>query len=102
MAANRISDVKATTTVEESHDHQHLESSLKPDEVVADAAQKGQAKSGFESLTLWATAKRFKIACLICVCAAFSAGTDGYQLAYDYNSLQFHLLVLYPMFRILW
>ncbi|KAF2008744.1 general substrate transporter [Aaosphaeria arxii CBS 175.79] len=45
-----------------------------------DAAAKGQALSGYESLTRWETVKTFKIATLVCFAAAFSAATDGYQI----------------------
>lgn len=57
------------------------EAPMKPDELVMDAAAKGQATSGYETLTVWQTVKKFKAASLACFFAAFSAGTDGYQLA---------------------
>ncbi|KAL6712618.1 hypothetical protein ACN47E_000495 [Coniothyrium glycines] len=51
-----------------------------PKDVVVDAAARGQAASGFETLTPWETIKTFKWASLACFAAAFSAATDGYQI----------------------
>ncbi|KAF6824322.1 MFS alpha-glucoside transporter [Colletotrichum plurivorum] len=45
-----------------------------------DAALRGQAVTGYESLSVWETAKLFKIATACCFAAAFSAATDGYQI----------------------
>ncbi|PMD28821.1 hexose transporter [Hyaloscypha variabilis F] len=53
---------------------------IKPSEVVADAATKGQAVSGYETLSVWETVKAFKFASFICFAVAFSAATDGYQV----------------------
>ena len=55
--------------------------SEKPADVILDAAVKGQAVSGYETLTHWQTVKSFKIATAVCFAAAFSAATDGYQIA---------------------
>lgn len=51
-----------------------------PKDVVADAAARGQAASGYESLTPWETIKTFRWATVACFAAAFSAATDGYQI----------------------
>ncbi|EEU37614.1 uncharacterized protein NECHADRAFT_53594 [Fusarium vanettenii 77-13-4] len=70
---------KAThTTVE--HDDQ-IEAPIKPSEIVEDAVAKGQVTSGYETLTNWQTVKKFKLVSLVCFLAAFSAATDGYQVA---------------------
>ncbi|KAJ5389244.1 putative maltose permease (MalP) [Penicillium cataractarum] len=58
----------------------HVEQVFKPDDTAADAAAMGQATSGYESLSLWQTAKMFKVATITCFAAAFSAATDGYQI----------------------
>jgi hypothetical protein len=63
------------------HEEDQIANIVKPHEVVADAAVKGQATSGYETLTLWETIKTFKIATAYCFAAAFSAGADGYQMA---------------------
>ncbi|RSL97228.1 hypothetical protein CDV31_013136 [Fusarium ambrosium] len=49
--------------------------------LAAVAAAKGQTTTGYESMTVWETIKAFKICCLVCFAAAFSAATDGYQIA---------------------
>jgi hypothetical protein len=51
---------------------------LQPSEKIDDA--RGQAISGYESLSVFETVKTFKMATLICFLAAFSAATDGYQI----------------------
>ncbi|VUC26714.1 unnamed protein product [Clonostachys rosea] len=51
---------------------------LQPGEKIDDA--RGQAISGYESLSIFETVKTFKMATLICFLAAFSAATDGYQI----------------------
>jgi hypothetical protein len=45
-----------------------------------DAATKGQATTGYETLSLLQTALTFKFSTLVCFAAAFSAATDGYQI----------------------
>jgi hypothetical protein len=49
-------------------------------DVVADAADKGQGLTGYESLTWWQTVLKFKISSLVCFMVAISGGTDGYQI----------------------
>ncbi|KJR83634.1 Hexose transporter [Sporothrix schenckii 1099-18] len=49
-------------------------------DAVMDAALKGQATTGYETMTPWETIKTFKISTLACFAAAFSAATDGYQI----------------------
>ncbi|KAK0103684.1 hypothetical protein ONS95_005694 [Cadophora gregata] len=65
----------------DSRQDEHIEAALKPDEFTADAAAKGQARTGYETISLWDTVKTFKIATGCCFAAAFSAGADGYQMA---------------------
>lgn len=52
----------------------------KHDDVVLDAAAKGQAITGFETLTLRETVLKFKLCSAVCFAAAFSAATDGFQI----------------------
>lgn len=83
MASNTDTNTKL---VSEKPDVAHVnrdvdDTTMKPDELVVDAAAKGQATSGYENLTVWQTVKKFKAASTACLFAAFSAGTDGYQLA---------------------
>ncbi|KAL2831035.1 general substrate transporter [Aspergillus pseudoustus] len=47
----------------------------------AEAAAQGQGTTGYESLSIWQTAKKFKMNALICFLVTFSAATDGYQIA---------------------
>jgi hypothetical protein len=47
---------------------------------IVDAAVRGQATTGYETLTIWETVKTFKVATFFCFAAAFSAATDGYQI----------------------
>ena len=53
----------------------------KVDTAVQEAAARGQVISGYETLTPWETVKTFKIATAVCFGMAFSAATDGYQIA---------------------
>ncbi|KAJ1326182.1 MFS transporter SP family general alpha glucoside:H+ symporter [Microdochium nivale] len=68
--------VRTGTATAQHHD----DAVLKPDEISADAAAKGQLATGFESMTFWQTICTFKVATACCVLAAFSAGADGYQI----------------------
>ncbi|KAK4119734.1 general substrate transporter [Parathielavia appendiculata] len=49
-------------------------------DAAADAAVRGQATTGYETLTLWETVMTFKVSTAVCFFAAFSAATDGYQI----------------------
>ena len=53
---------------------------LSKSEAVVDAAAAGQVTTGYETLTLWQTAVKFKVAAAVCFLAAFSASTDGFQI----------------------
>lgn len=59
-----------------------VETAPKHDELAAAAVAQGQAISGYENLTFWETVRTFKMASLVCLLSAFSAGADGYQIAY--------------------
>ncbi|SCO76681.1 probable maltose permease (MalP) [Fusarium oxysporum] len=61
--------------------HDHVETALKHDDLAAEAVAQGQALSGYENLTFWETVRTFKMASLVCLLSAFSAGADGYQIA---------------------
>ncbi|KAH6950410.1 general substrate transporter [Ilyonectria sp. MPI-CAGE-AT-0026] len=45
-----------------------------------DATANGQARTGFETLTLRETVLKFKLCTAVCFAAAFSAATDGFQI----------------------
>ena len=53
---------------------------LQPKDVLQDAAARGQALTGYETLTPWETAKKFKWCTFYVFIAAVAAGTDGYQI----------------------
>jgi hypothetical protein len=77
MASQPITE-KPTNTAE--HNEFGEDGDIKGSDVVADAATKGQAITGYENLTPWQTVKHFKMATALCFAAAFSAATDGYQI----------------------
>lgn len=54
-------------------------------ELESDATTKGQGLTGYESLTVWETIKKFKLNAFICMLASVSAATDGYQIAFVYS-----------------
>ena len=64
------------------------------DRDMVEAADKGQAISGYETLTLWQTARQFRWASIYCFIAAMSAAADGYQLSYVAPSFQVCSLTL--------
>jgi hypothetical protein len=51
-----------------------------PKEAAVDAATKGQAITGYETLGFWETVNKFRWCTFMCFMAAFSAATDGYQI----------------------
>ena len=59
---------------------EHYEHGLKDNEVNVDAAARGQATTGYETLTAWQALKLFKLSSAVCFAAAFSAATDGCQI----------------------
>ncbi|KAH8652623.1 general substrate transporter [Tricladium varicosporioides] len=65
--------------VVEQLDHSE-DAEVKLSDKALNAAAKGQATSGYETLTPWETVKTFKVASLLCFIVAFSAATDGYQI----------------------
>jgi hypothetical protein len=74
----QTSPEKATDIVQQIDDAD--DGMVKLSDTVVDAAAKGQAASGYETLTPWETVKTFKICSLVCFAMAFSAATDGYQI----------------------
>ncbi|KAK4042811.1 putative hexose transporter [Parachaetomium inaequale] len=59
---------------------EHADGAETTKEAALDAASRGQAITGYETLTLWETVKTFKVSSAVCFAAAFSAATDGYQI----------------------
>lgn len=53
---------------------------VKHDDAFLDATANGQARTGFETLTLRETVLKFKLCTAVCFAAAFSAATDGFQI----------------------
>jgi hypothetical protein len=54
--------------------------SAKHGDAFLDATANGQARTGFETLTLGETVLKFKLCTAVCFAAAFSAATDGFQI----------------------
>ncbi|KAG7117817.1 hypothetical protein HYQ44_005940 [Verticillium longisporum] len=85
---------KATATGLEGHPSDNIavgrrevaeQGKLDAKEASMEAAAKGQAISGFETLGLWETVKAFKVCTATCFLVAFSAATDGYQIGMNGN-----------------
>ncbi|PLB46494.1 general substrate transporter, partial [Aspergillus steynii IBT 23096] len=77
MKFNLYPSGKSPTPVE------HIETApedLKSSDAELDAATKGQATSGYETLGIIETILKFKICTAVCFAMAFSAATDGYQI----------------------
>jgi hypothetical protein len=81
MAVNNESETKSGKDQPVAEAREDVEAPMKPAEIVVEAADKGQATSGYETLSLWQTAIKFKWASLYCFLAAMSAAADGYQLS---------------------
>ncbi|KAE9579552.1 hypothetical protein CGMCC3_g4093 [Colletotrichum fructicola] len=78
MTSFRPNTEKPTDAVDYIEDP--TDNGFKKGDAAVDAALRGQTVSGYESLTIWETAKLFKVATISCFVAAFSAATDGYQI----------------------
>ncbi|TVY62677.1 MFS transporter fmqE [Fusarium oxysporum f. sp. cubense] len=63
-----------------SHEGTLGDDAIQPKDAVLDAATKGQALTGYETLTPWETFKMFKWCTFYAFLAAFAAGADGYQI----------------------
>ena len=74
---NEHSKEETTATIDRVATH---DVAIDDKDILADAAARGQATSGYEALTPWETVKTFKWATAACFAAAFSAATDGYQI----------------------
>lgn len=48
----------------------------------SDAAARGQGTTGYETLSVFETVKKFKMNAFICLLVAVSAAADGYQIGY--------------------
>ena len=70
-------NVKPTAMPRPDDDIEHIDN---PKGLAAEAAEKGQGVSGYETLSLWETVKLFKVNTAYCFLVAFSAATDGYQI----------------------
>lgn len=81
MAANAETKEGTPQFTQQQPTEDHVETALKHEDAAHDAAAKGQSTSGYEELTFWQTVAAFKVATVICLFAAFSAGADGYQIA---------------------
>ena len=68
-------------TAEAQDKVQDAEAPKEPGDINLNAADKGQAISGYETLSVWQTAVKFKYASLACFFAPLSAAADGYQLS---------------------
>lgn len=67
---------------EDKYGLEHVEDNVgEKVDTVAEAFDKGQTATGYESLGILATVKTFKMASAICFAATFAAAADGYQSA---------------------
>jgi hypothetical protein len=62
-----------------AHVESHVDG-IQSKDAIQDAASKGQALTGYEELTPWEAAKKFKACTFYVFFAALAAGTDGYQI----------------------
>jgi hypothetical protein len=69
----------AVEITDDKHFSEHHEAGHDKLDRLGDAAAKGQLVSGYESLSVWQTVQKFKMAFLVCFAATFAASTDGYQ-----------------------
>jgi hypothetical protein len=72
----------AVEITDDKHFSEHHEAGHDKLDRLGDAAAKGQLVSGYESLSVWQTVQKFKMAFLVCFAATFAASTDGYQSAW--------------------
>ncbi|KAH7000110.1 hypothetical protein EDB80DRAFT_723194 [Ilyonectria destructans] len=78
--AGQRSGVERTNTVDECGVWGHEENAMTAKDLSVNAAAKGQGVSGYGTLSLWQSAKSFKVNTAVCFAVAFSAATDGYQI----------------------
>jgi hypothetical protein len=76
--ASVVTDEKVSTTAVECADGTELPNVTKS--LTVEAAAAGQGVSGYETLTLWQTIKKFKFNVFVCTSMAISAAADGYQI----------------------
>ncbi|KIR70588.1 sugar transporter [Cryptococcus deuterogattii CA1014] len=71
---------------EDKYDLEHVEDNVgEKVDTVAEAFDKGQTATGYESLGILETVKTFKMASAICFAATFAAAADGYQIGMNGN-----------------
>ncbi|RSH89648.1 hypothetical protein EHS25_002199 [Saitozyma podzolica] len=75
----------AVEITDDKHFSEHHEAGHDKLDRLGDAAAKGQLVSGYESLSVWQTVQKFKMAFLVCFAATFAASTDGYQIGMNGN-----------------
>ncbi|KAM0428519.1 hypothetical protein ACHAPT_006879 [Fusarium lateritium] len=78
MAQSKPSNEKAANEIAHTETRDGDEPQSK--DAVHDAANRGQALTGYETLTPWETVKKFKACTFYVFLAAVAAGTDGYQI----------------------
>lgn len=77
---NSREDKTASETLEQTTTHDekvHVDKTLSNE-----AAAAGQGVSGYETLTIWETARKFKYNTFICSLMAVAAAADGYQIGF--------------------
>ncbi|EXA30884.1 hypothetical protein FOVG_17761 [Fusarium oxysporum f. sp. pisi HDV247] len=72
---------KSATEKADAQHNDFVETPLKQQEIIEDAVARGQITSGYETLGWWHTVAKFKFVSFVCFLAAFSAATDGFQVA---------------------
>ncbi|OXC65393.1 hypothetical protein AYX13_05523 [Cryptococcus neoformans] len=71
---------------EDKYGLEHVEDNVgEKVDTVAEAFDKGQTATGYESLGILETVKTFKMASAICFAATFAAAADGYQIGMNGN-----------------
>ncbi|KAL4863011.1 hypothetical protein BDV12DRAFT_189969 [Aspergillus spectabilis] len=81
MVGQTISDSTGENPIPLAEHHDDI--GRRPLEV--ETAAMGQGLSGYETLGLWDTVKKFKMVTFICFMVCFSAATDGYQIGINGN-----------------
>jgi hypothetical protein len=81
---DKIQENETSAGVE--HKETTTEAGHTPKEAVAEAAAQGQGVSGDENLSVWETARKFKMATFVCFMVTFSAAADGYSIGYAHSN----------------
>jgi hypothetical protein len=80
MAITTDADIEVKATIDMLEHTITADGRFESKEAALEAEARGQGVSGYETLTLWQTAKKFKLNVAICFAVTFSAATDGYQI----------------------